>query len=232
MTTVVEIKPELHRLQEWQSFLARAGCADITDVGDMYASFEMARALKDIGVRSVVNVACNKRSEREIRSYLERAQNEDVQNVLILAGNDWDRTVRPTDVIKAASDCGLYVGAVLNTNSSDRSAEIKLAGRKIFYGASFFLTQPVWSYENVQEFHSVLNGTNIEIYWGLFAAHDFRKVSKIDMDGIRVPDYVVAKSMNGSSGTKISRELLDDFRSRGENVYLVGRRYDTINRIL
>lgn len=234
MTIAVEIKPELNRLHEWQSFLSRAGCADITDVGDMDASFEMAYALKDIGVKPIVNVACNKRSEAEIRSCLERAQKEGVQDVLILAGNEWNRTVRPTDVMKAASNCGLYVGAVLNTNMPDREAEIKLARRKVSYGANFFVTQPIWSYEDVQEFYSALkmNGIDVEIYWGLFAANDFGRVSEISMDGIHVPDYVVAKSMNSSSGTKISRTLLDDFRSCGENVYLMGRRYTTIERII
>ncbi len=234
MAIAVEIDPDPHKLKEL-SFLSSTGCADITDTGDMDASIEIGAALQAGGIRPIVNVACGARKNEEIMEYIDRAYNVGIMDVLVLAGNNWNRSARPTDIIKftATHYPRMNVGSVVNQYAPSFSKELETARRKADSGARFMFTQPFWHYGDAEMFYQALGqgrGLPAEIYWGIFAAKDYGSIPR--MAGLYVPEHIVEQSRNGTTGVEISRQLLHDFTSHGEHVYLMGRRYKTIEKIL
>lgn len=238
MTIVLEVDPRPDKLPALD-LLARAGYVDITDVGDMEASIDAAGVLLSIGINPTVNIACNKRARAEIKNYIDELYRNGILDILVLAGNEYvpGESVRPTDLIRFISDYNpnLNVGSVVNPNSRNVEREIEVAQRKVEYGARFFLTQPVWCYGDAQMFYRALTQGDefpAEIYWGIFPAKDYETVAKMEMPGVYVPEHIIAMSRNGTTGVEISGDLLQSFMAQEEHVYLMGRRYTTIEKIL
>ncbi len=242
MKIVLEIKPGASRLPDLYDLLSKVDIVSITDVGKMHDSFETASALRDYGETPIVNIAINDRSEDELRPYFEQARREST-DIVIVAGNRWNRTLKPTDMIKLASEYGLNVGAVINTNAGDPTQETELAVKKVISGAGFFLTQPVWGYVSADIFREGIyraldehigRDLPIDIYWGIFPAKDLEGVARLSksLDGVCVPQYILDMSRNGTNGVEISRGLFQEFRSNRESVYVTGMRYDTIRKIV
>jgi 5,10-methylenetetrahydrofolate reductase len=221
----LEVISDARKLKELD-ILRKFDSVDITDSGNIEVSFETAEAARDMGIEPILNIACNARSEEEIKSYVDRAYRRDISSIMILAGNEWTGDVKPSEIIRYASRYRpMKIGSSFNNNSQYMEREMSVARRKVKNGAKFFLTQPIWDYRNVDGLGEKIG--NAEIYWGIFPIKDPANIPK--MDGLGMPEFT---KYDGESFMDITRRLYTELLNNGRSIYVMGRRYVTIEKVI
>lgn len=224
----------------------------------------LAHAIKTHTGRDVIfNFSTRDMNKLAIQSHLLGAQMLGLENVVVIKGDVFtakDRALvkdvsdfTPSELVRAIESMNqgldfrgstlraptdLCIGGAIDLGrGTDKEAVLTHA--KVEAGAQFFITQPVFSTEEISGFletYHKLTGHSLAqpVFWGL---------QVLVKDGVifsGVPESVRAKLEKGREGADIAQELLGEFQDFGiSRVYLVppilkggARDYEAAQRVL
>lgn len=217
----VELDPpydaKVEKIMECANILKAAGVDMLT-----FADSPMARARMDSVLTSIrvhmetelpvmPHISCRDKNMIAMRAQLLGAYANDIRNLLIVTGDPIpgsDRaevssvfdfnSIRLMNFIKEmnqehfAEEPFCYGGA-LNYARANIDVEIERMKKKMAAGASYFLTQPIFSSEDVERIRYIKKKTDTKILCGIMPLVSFRNASfiKNEITGIHVPDDVV-----------------------------------------
>jgi methionine synthase I (cobalamin-dependent)/5,10-methylenetetrahydrofolate reductase len=125
-----------------------------------------------------------------------------------------------------------FVGCALNLTPPDIHAEIKHLCRKLDAGADFILTQPIYDpaflEAFIEQFHHECGPLKIPLLVGMLPLASTRHAAFLnhEVPGITIPEPILrrmdqAGEKPASTGIKIAIELIGQFRSFCQGVYLM-----------
>ncbi len=187
----------------------------------------LAILAKNIGVESVVQVSCKDKSRVQLEALILALMLHDLRNMLAITG-DWphlagDKNNRPVFdldavrlvyLVRLMSDLGLdyrkrrienpkiiHVGVATNPYFKPLKLEILRLRKKMFAGAEFVETQPVFDTAIVSKFieESRREGINLPFVFSVIA----------------LPDYKYARALEEFARIKIPSEYTDLLKSKG-----------------
>lgn len=216
---------------------------------------------QETGIPVMPHLACRDRNRIAIRSGLLGAYVNDIRNVLIVTGDPvgrderaFTKSVFDFNSIKLmeflnslngelfADDPFCYGGA-LNQNGARPDKIAERMKRKIDAGCQFFLTQPVYSEEELERLAFLQKETGAKILIGIMPLVSYRNALfiKNEMPGIHVPDEVLAQySPDGSreeweqTAAEISKKVITAGKDVGAGYYFMTpfHRVSLIKRIM
>ena len=136
---------------------------------------------------------------------------------------------------------GLFVGAAFNPNTANIRMQVGRMERKIELGAEYFLTQPVYSRDKVDEILEATAGIKTPIFLGIMplASHRNAEFLHNEFPGINIPEGVRermrrAGDQGGVEGLEIAWELMEYALPRFAGIYLMPpfNRYKTALELL
>lgn len=227
-------------------------------------SAALAHAIRtETGTDVCFNLSPRDMNKLALQSHLLGSETLGMQNVVVLAGdplsprerermlpvNDFTATeliesisgmnegvdFRGSSLVHPADFC---IGATLDLDKGIE-AEAKLAYRKAQAGAHFFITQPVFTSDDVAAFHAAYSlsvGASLQqpVFWG---------VQVLEQGGVMfssIPQQIRDRLEQGESGVDIAAGILHDLREAGVSTfYLVppilrggARNYDAARQVL
>lgn len=117
----------------------------------------------------------------------------------------------------------IYFGGALNYNRPNLDMEIKRMERKIEAGAKYFLTQPIFSKDDMERIRVVKEKTNTKILCGIMPLISYRNASfiKNEILGIHVPEEILARfepEMTREEGEAVGVEIAKEVMQKLETV--------------
>lgn len=121
-------------------------------------------------------------------------------------------------------------GGALNYNRPNLDMEIKRMERKIEAGAKYFLTQPIFSKDDIERIRVVKEKTKTKILCGIMPLISYRNASfiKNEILGIHVPDDVLARFQpemtreeGEAAGVEIAREVMRQLEPVADGYYFM-----------
>ena len=159
------------------------------------------------------HIACRDRNRISMHSTLLGAHINGIRNLMIVTGDpvpsgERDNTksvfdfnsIRFMEYVKELNqeiflqDAFSYGGA-LNQNQANEDQVMKRMQKKIDAGLSWFMTQPIYSDEEVEKLGRMKQELNTKILCGIMPLVSYRNAMfiKNEMPGIQVPDEIVAQ---------------------------------------
>lgn len=267
----VELDPpynaEIDKIMECAHRIRAIG-ADIITIADspmgrsrvdsILMSIKMAQ---DTGLRVMPHICCRDRNMIAMRSVLLGAYIHGIRNLLIVTGDPvpGENRTRTTGVfdynsiqlmnyVKEMNDehfaaDPFYYGGALNHVRGNLDRIIERMQRKIDAGAAYFLTQPVYSDEDIRRIYNIKQRVNTRILCGImpFVSYKNANFIKNELTGIDVPDEIIARYSPDMSrdeaeaaGAQIAREIIDKLDQVADGYYfmLPFNRVSLLERIL
>lgn len=242
--------------------------ADIITIADSPLARSRADALltavkiqQETGIPVMPHLACRDRNRIAIRSGILGAYVNDVRNMLIVTGDpvgreerEFTKSVFDFNSIKLMeflqslneelfADAPLCYGGALNQNGARADKIAERMKRKMDAGCQFFLTQPVYSEEEIDRLAFLQRETGAKILIGIMPLVSYRNALfiKNEMPGIHVPDEVLARySPEGSreeweqTALTISGQVISMGKDVGAGYYFMTpfHRVSLIQRIM
>lgn len=134
-------------------------------------------------------------------------------------------------------------GGALNYGRKNIDAEIRQMEKKCQAGASFFLTQPIYSDEDIEKIRYIKSRIDTKILCGIMPLVSYRNAlfMKNEIAGIHVPDEVIAQYRSDMSreeaqaaGVRIAARIAEQLRDVADGYYFMVpfNRADMIAEIL
>lgn len=196
------------------------GAADIITVSDSPMarsradSVLMASYLKvKTGAEVMPHITCRDRNIIGLRSALLGAHINGIRDMLIITGdpigiedrktitNVYDmNSVKLMEYVKRMNDevfpeAPIYYGGALNYSGANPKAIAERMIRKMEAGCSYFLTQPIYSDEDIERVAWLKKETGAVIACGIMPLVSYKNAMymKHEMPGINVPDDIIAR---------------------------------------
>ena len=123
-------------------------------------------------------------------------------------------------------------GGALNYGRKNIDAEIKRMQKKCGAGASFFLTQPIYSDEDIERIRYIKSRIDTKIICGIMPLVSYRNAvfMKNEITGIHVPDEIIAqydKDMSREEEYEKEKKYAKDVRRAPLRFYVVRMRRRT-----
>lgn len=170
-----------------------------------------AKVKREVGVEVLPHLTCRDKNHIGIKGSLLGAHIEGVHNVLAITGDPVAPTDRAhckgvfnfnsqnlisfieslnTDVFAHAP---FYIGGALNVNVPQFESELKRAGRKLANGASFLLTQPIFSDESIENLYTAYTHLDGKLLAGILPFASYRNALFLnnEVSGIDIPTDLV-----------------------------------------
>lgn len=172
-----------------------------------------AKVSSMVDIPVMPHIACRDRNRISMHSTLLGAHINGIRNLMIVTGDpvpsgERDNTksvfdfnsIRFMDYLKELNqdiflqDAFSYGGA-LNQNQANTDKVIERMQKKIDAGASWFMTQPIYSDEEIEKLARMKRELNTKILCGIMPLVSYRNAMfiKNEMPGIQVPDEIVAQ---------------------------------------
>lgn len=217
------------------------------------------KAMTDIPV--MPHIACRDRNRLSMHSTLLGAHINDIRNLMIVTGDPVSAADRSTTksvfdfnsirfmkYVNALNeevflqDAFSYGGA-LNQNQANTDKVIERMQKKIDAGLSWFMTQPIYSDEEVQKIARMKQELDTKILCGIMPLVSYRNAMfiKNEMPGIIVPDEIAAQyrpDMSRSEAedvaVRISLSVMQKLKDIADGFYLITpfHRVELIARII
>ncbi len=196
-----------------------------------------AKIKRETKMEVMPHIACRDRNRIAMRSAILGGYLNDIRNILIVTGDPIDRSQR--DITKKVFDFNsiqfmeyvkqmneelffeepIFYGGALNQNNGKLEFIIKRMQKKIDAGASYFLSQPIYSDEDIEKIREIKRQLDTKILCGIMPLVSYRNAIfiKNEMPGIVVPDEVLAKyrqDMTREEATKTAIEISCDIVER------------------
>lgn len=200
------------------------------------------------GMQVVPHVCCRDRNVIAMRSLLLGAHMNGLRNLLIVTGDpvpgddrknvtgvfDYN-SIRFMDYVKEMNaelfpEDAFFYGGALNYNFPNREKVAERMEKKMAAGCSFFLTQPIFSEEDIQQIKWLKERTGAKILAGILPPVSLKNASFIrnEMAGMNVPDEVLGRYRADMSreegeavGAEIARELMRKLDSYVDGYYFM-----------
>ena len=242
------------KMMEAAGVLKRAGVEMITfsdsPMGKMRASAVMSavKVSSRLQIDTMPHMACRDRNTIGIGSEILGAYMNGVRNFLFVTGDpvpagergsitsvyDYHSVtlmnyVRQLNREHFAEDPIAYGGA-LNYGRKNIDVEIRRMQKKCEAGASFFLTQPIYSDEDIERIRYIKSRIDTKIICGIMPLVSYRNAlfMKNEITGIHVPDEIIAqydKDMSREEaqtvGVRIAAEIAEKLADTADGYYFM-----------
>ncbi len=207
-----------------------------------------AKITGETGMRVMPHVCCRDRNMISMRAGILGAYIHGIRNLLLVTGDpvpgesrvsttgvfDYN-SIRLMDYVKEMnvehfSKDPIYYGGALNYN---RGALEKVVGRmkqKIAAGASFFLTQPVFSEEDADRLREIRKQVDTKLLCGIMPLVSYRNANfiKNELTGIHVPDEIVnryrpdmSREEAENTAARIANEIIEMTKDFADGYYFM-----------
>lgn len=217
----VELDPpfnkEAKKLLQGAALLAAEGVDMLTIADSPLAraradSIQMAiRTQNETGLTVMPHVCCRDRNRIAMRSQILGGYINGIRNMLFITGDPIDRgdedsiktvfnfnSIRLMDYVKDMNvehfeEEPIVYGGALNYEGANVDAIIRRMNKKIAAGCSYFLTQPVYSSEDMERIKYIKEQVNTRILCGIMPLVSYKNAVFIrnEMPGIHVPDEIL-----------------------------------------
>lgn len=177
-----------------------------------------SRIKRDTSCVDVIpHLTCRDRNAISIRSALMGLKTEDIYNLLCITGDPvsscYDKQAKGVfsfssisllkyvnSINNEDSSIEYYCGAALNINANKFTLELERAKKKVQAGAKYFITQPCFTQESIQNIISSYNELKVPIIVGLMPLKSYRNAIFInsEISGIDIPLDIVEKYIDKS----------------------------------
>lgn len=205
-----------------------------------------AKARQETGLCVMPHICCRDKNAIAIRSQLLGAYINGIRNLLVVTGDPVPTLVRQEvksvfnfdsvglmKIIRELNqeefaDDPLVFGGALNYNCPNLSVEMGRMERKMEQGASFFLTQPVFTKSDAAKLKKIKEQTSARILCGVMPLVSLKNALfiKNEMAGIHVTDEITARfSMDMSreegeaAGALLARQVMEMTESFVDGYY-------------
>lgn len=222
---IVELDPpfngDLTKVFAGAKTLAEAG-ADLLTLSDspmararMDAGALAAKLIREVGIPVMPHIACRDRNIIGLRGMILGDHMNDIRQLLIVTGDPVARDARGTisgvfdmNSIRLMeyvthmneelyADDPLHFGGALNYHGANPDAIIRRMEKKIEAGCEYFLTQPIYSDEDVERIAYIRNalGGRAKICCGIMPLVSYKNAMFLhhEMAGINIPEEILAK---------------------------------------
>ena len=222
---IVELDPpfngDLTKVFAGAKKLAEAG-ADLLTLSDspmararMDAGALAAKLIREVGIPVMPHIACRDRNIIGLRGMILGDHMNDIRQLLIVTGDPVARDARGTisgvfdmNSIRLMeyvthmneelyADDPLHFGGALNYHGANPDAIIRRMEKKIEAGCEYFLTQPIYSDEDVERIAYIRNalGGRAKICCGIMPLVSYKNAMFLhnEMAGINIPEEILAK---------------------------------------
>lgn len=256
-TVIVELEPpfaaDISKIEDAAKLLCKTGVDAVT-----VADSPMARARADAistavhlkkaaGIEVIPHLCCRDRNINAIKSALISAHIEGIRNVLAITGDpvpDTDRgTVKSVFNLNSEGLCRfvktlnediflgdeMLCGCAFNVNARNIDVEISRLKKKIAAGASFVMTQPVFTREAADAICEIRkNGA--KVLAGILTPVSYKNAVFLanEMPGFKIPkEYLerfspdMTRGEGEDTGIKISLEIASEFAGCADGFYFI-----------
>ena len=188
---------------------------------------------REIGIDVMPHICCRDRNMIGLKSDLLGGHVENIRNLLLVTGDPIPSSDR--NEIKSVfnfNSLGLMnlvstlnnellaeetfnIGGALNLNVLNKQTEINRMYKKIENGANYFLTQPIFEENVIEELKKLKKDKNVKILGGVMPLVSYRNAQFLnnEIPGINIPDKYVnrfKKDMDKETSEKIGIEIAVD----------------------
>ena len=207
-----------------------------------------AKVLHETGLPVMPHIACRDKNAIALRAGLLGAYVNGIRNFLVVTGDPvagGDRgditgvfdfnSITLMQFLKEMNqehfrEEPICYGGALNQGRKNLDAEIRRMGKKIEAGASYFLTQPIFSIEETERIRQIKKEVNTRILCGIMPLVSYRNACFIrnEVTGIQVPEQVVrsfdpgmSKEQGEEAGVRIARRMMDELKDVADGYYFM-----------
>jgi len=190
---------------------------------------------RETGMCVMPHICCRDKNAIAMRSQLLGAHINDINNFLVITGDPIPSVVRTTvksvfnfdsvGLMNIMSDMNqdqfaakpVIYGGAINQGRVNFKVELERVKKKIAAGATFFMTQPVFSDEDIDRLRIIKKETGARILCGIMPFVSLRNATfmKNEMTGINVTDEVLSryradmtKEEGEQTGIDIAKEII------------------------
>lgn len=256
-TVVVELEPpvdtDTSKLQKSALAVKETG-VDAVTVADSPMARARADSLttaawlkRDFGLEAIPHMCCRDKNLNAIKSSLISAHINGIRNILTVTGDpipDTDKgMVKGVFNVNSEGLCNfirslnngifkgdeMFYGCAFNVNAKNIDAEILRLDKKIAAGASFVLTQPVFTAEAADALKKVRN-KGVEIIAGLMTPVNYRNAVFLanEMPGFKVPRELLerfspdmTRRQGETEGINITVEIARNISDMADGFYFI-----------
>ncbi|MGB4660623.1 MAG: bifunctional homocysteine S-methyltransferase/methylenetetrahydrofolate reductase [Mobilitalea sp.] len=203
---------------------------------------------EETGLNVMPHICCRDRNMIAMRSAMLGAYIHGIRNLLIVTGDpvpgesrvsttgvfDYN-SIQLMDYVKEMNvehfaKEPFYYGGALNHARGSVDKVVERMQRKIEAGATYFLTQPIYSIEDVERIRSIKERIDTKILCGIMPLVSYRNACfiKNEISGITVPDAIVnryhpdmSKEEAENVGAAIAREVMEMLDSVADGYYFM-----------
>lgn len=170
-----------------------------------------SKVKKETGLTVMPHICCRDKNAVAMRSLFLGATINDIHNALIITGDPLPQVARETvkavfnfdstglmSIIKEMNEDNFEAnpfcyGGAINQNRRNLDVEINRVKKKVECGAEFFLTQPVFSQDDVERLKRIKQETNATILCGIMPLVSRKNAyfMKNEITGVNVTDEVI-----------------------------------------
>lgn len=194
------------------------------------------KVFHETGMCVMPHLCCRDKNAIAIRSQLLGAHVNGINNFLVITGDPIPSIMRQSiksvfnfdsiglmNIIDSMNteqfnSSPLVFGGAINQNRLNLNVEINRVKRKMESGASFFLTQPVFSDEGIERLKEIKLQTNATILCGIMPLVSYKNAlfMKNEMTGIDIPDEIInrykpdmTKDEGENTGIEVAKEIVE-----------------------
>ena len=190
---------------------------------------------RETGMCVMPHICCRDKNAIAMRSQLLGAHINDINNFLVITGDPIPSVVRASvksvfnfdsvGLMNIISDMNqeqfagkpVIYGGAINQGRANFKVELERVKKKMEAGATFFMTQPVFSDEDIDRLRQIKEQTGARILCGIMPFVSLRNATfmKNEMTGINVTDEILSryradmsKEEGEETGIQIAREII------------------------
>jgi len=207
-----------------------------------------AKVGNEVGIPVMPHIACRDKNVIAMRAGILGGYINNIRNLLIVTGDpipsgDRDETTSVFDFnsvklmefvkemnVEHFSEEPIVYGGALNHGRANIDKEIERMQKKIEAGASYFLTQPIFSDEDVDRIHYIKSRVDTKILCVIMPLISYRNASfiKNEIAGIHVPKEIVdryspdmTREEGEATGVAIAREVMAKLGDVADGFYFM-----------
>ncbi|MDO5382848.1 MAG: bifunctional homocysteine S-methyltransferase/methylenetetrahydrofolate reductase [Eubacteriales bacterium] len=201
---------------------------------------------RETGMCVMPHLCCRDKNAIAMRAQLLGAHINGINNFLVVTGDPIPSVVRNSvksvfnfdsvglmniidDMNKEQFDeCSMVYGGAINQGRPNLDVEIQRVKKKMEAGATFFLTQPVFSHADADRLRTIKEETGARILCGIMPLVSLKNATfmKNEMTGINVTDEIISryrkdmtKKEGEQTGISIAREIIEKTKDFVDGYY-------------
>ncbi len=202
----------------------------------------------EAGIAVMPHVCCRDKNMIAMRSTILGAYINQIRNILIVTGDpvpsvsrmattgvfDYN-SIQLMNFVKEMNEEHfqgepIFYGGALNYGRGQIDKVIERMNKKIEAGATYFLTQPIYSKEDIKRIRYIKEHVDTKILCGIMPLVSYRNANfiKNEITGIHVPDEIIAryspdmtKEESETVGAKIASEIIEELNPFADGYYFM-----------